>query len=400
MNFIPRHLADLLPSLARGYRAVFIAGPRQSGKTTLARSSFPQLPFVNLESPLERAALADDPAGFLSQFPSGAILDEIQNVPEALSYLQVLIDERPGKTFWVLTGSRQMEIRPSVGQSLAGRAAMIELLPFSHGEVSDSTRRPKTIEQAVLLGGYPPLFDEDRDLDPGRWLENYLTALLDRDIRGILPVRNRSAFDRFVRLCASRTGQLFETTAIARELAVDGKTIKLWVSVLEECFIVRLLRPHHRNFGKRLVKRPKLFFLDSGLACRLLQIRDVNQLRAHPLWGPLAETWCFSEVLKARLNRGLQPDCWFWRTSDGKEVDLVIETGTGLVPIEIKASATPDPRHARGIRAFRNLSDARGDGMVRVPPGFIVYGGNEVRSCGEDRFVPWHSIAGAMEGLP
>ena len=400
MKHIPRRLSKLLPSLTRGYDAVFIAGPRQSGKTTLARSTFPELPFINLESPLERVALADDPVGFLGQFPSGAILDEIQNVPEALSYLQVLIDDRPGRTFWVLTGSRQMALQPSVGQSLAGRAAMFELLPFSHEEVLSAPPRPRTIEEAVLRGGYPPLFDEDRSLDPGRWLESYLTALISRDIYDVLPVRNRSAFDRFIRLCASRTAQVFHAASLARELGVDNKTVTTWLSVLEQCFIVRLLRPHHRNFGKRLIKRPKLFFLDSGLACRLLQIRDVNQLRVHPLWGALVETWCFTEVLKARLNRGLQPDCWFWRSSDGKEVDLLIEVGRDLFPIEIKSSATPDPRHAQGVRMFRSLVEERAETTVQVAPGFIVYGGHEVRPCGEDRFVPWHGIAAALEDVP
>ncbi len=400
MKYIPRRLADLLPSLTQGYDAIFIAGPRQSGKTTLARSTFPELPFINLESPLERVALADDPVGFLARFPSGAILDEIQNVPEALSYLQVLIDDRPGRTFWVLTGSRQMDLQPSVGQSLAGRAAMLELLPFSHEEVLSSPARPRTIEEAVLLGGYPPLFDQDRSLDPGRWLESYLTALMNRDIYDVLPVRNRSAFDRFIRLCASRTGQIFHAASLARDLGVDNKTVGHWLSVLEQCFIVRLLRPHHRNFGKRLIKRPKLFFLDSGLACRLLQIHDVNQLRVHPLWGALVETWCFAEVLKARLNAGLQPDCWFWRSSDGKEVDLLIEVGRDLFPIEIKSSATPDPRHAQGVRMFRSLVEKRGEGQVRIAPGFIVYGGNEVRPCGKDRFVPWHGIAAALENVP
>jgi len=400
MQIIPRRLSLLLPTLKGGYHAVFIAGPRQSGKTTLARTTFPDLPFVNLESPLERVALADDPVGFLSRFPEGAILDEIQNVPEALSYLQVLIDERPGETFWVLTGSRQLDLQPSVGQSLAGRAAMIELLPFSHDEVLAFPARPASPEEAVLRGGYPPLFDEDRQLDPGRWLEDYLTALVDRDIYGILPVRNRNAFDRFIRLCAARTGQIFEAASLARELGVDNKTVKLWISVLEQCFIVRLLRPYHRNYGKRLVKRPKLFFLDSGLACRLLQIRDVNQLRLHPLWGALVETWCFTEVLKARLNRGLRPDCWFWRTSDGKEIDLLIEAGRDLYPIEIKSSATPDPRLAQGIRALRSLAETHGDATTRVAPGFVVYGGDTQRPCREDRFIPWHAIAAAMEGIP
>jgi len=242
---------------------------------------------------------------------------------------------------------------------------------WDSNEVLGSPARLATLEEAVLRGGYLPLFDKDRQLDSDRWLEDYLAALVNRDIYGILPVRNRTAFDRFIRLCSARTGQIFEAASLARELGVDNKTVKLWVSVLEQCFIVRLL-----------------------------QIRDINQLRLHPLWGALVGTWCFTEVLKARLNCGLGPDCWFWRTSDGKEVALLIETGEILHPVEIKSFATPDPRLAQGIGALRSLAEMRGKATTRVVPGFVVSRGDTQRPCREGRFISWHAIAAAMEDIP
>jgi predicted AAA+ superfamily ATPase len=253
------------------------------------------------------------------------------------------------------------------------------------------------LADAVLRGGYPPLFDGNRSLQPVRWLEDYLATFVNRDVRSVLAVRDRNAFDRFMRLCAAQTGQIFESAKLASNLGVDNKTVTQWLSVLEACYVVRLLRPHHRNFGKRLTKRPKLYFVDSGLACRLLHIADVNQLHGHPQWGSLVETWCVGEVIKARLNRALSPDCWFWRSSDGYEVDLVFESGRYLQPIEIKSTATPYPRHAATLHKLREL--AARDTEVTVPEGFVIFGGNQARPCGHDRFVPWHGIDAAVEGL-
>jgi predicted AAA+ superfamily ATPase len=397
MHIIDRALISVVRELRQGYPALFVTGPRQSGKTTFARFAFDDLPYVNLESPLERVSFQNDPLGFLEQFPDGAILDEIQNVPEAISYLQVRIDADGRQGRWVLTGSQQPALNREVSQSLAGRVALLELLPFSFAELEHAATRPRTLADAVLRGGYPPLYDADRKLEPVRWLEDYIATFVNRDVRSVLAVRDRNAFDRFLRLCAANSGQVFEAAQVARDIGVDSKTVGHWVSVLEACFLVRLLRPHHRNFGKRLTKRPKLYFLDSGLACRLLQIADVNQLRGHPLWGALAETWCVGEVFKARLNSGLPLDCWFWRSSDGYEVDLVIEVGRRLVPIEIKAGATPYAGHGATIRKLRELAD--GTRGVEIPPGIIIYGGDEPRPCGADRFVPWRAIDRTIEGL-
>lgn len=397
MNRIRRQLCDIVDPLRRGYPAIGITGPRQSGKTTLARMAFPDLPYVNLESPIERAAFEDDPIGFLSRFSDGAVLDEVQNTPQALSYLQVRIDDDQRMGRWVLTGSRQLDFGREISQSLAGRIALLTLWPFSHAELAPVPTRPRTLADAVFRGGYPPLFDSARELEPIRWLEDYLATFVARDVPAALDVRDRSSFDRFLRLATSRTGQLFEAAPIARDLGIDAKTVTSWMSVLEACSLVYFLRPHHRNFGKRLVKRPKLYFVDSGLACRLLHIGDVNQLRGHPLWGALVETWCVGEVVKARINRGRPHQLWFWRSSDQYEVDLILERGNQLLPIEIKAAATPDPSCAATIVKLRAISE--NDGQVDVLPGVVIYGGDESRPVGVDQFVPWRSIDLALEGL-
>lgn len=397
MKILPRRLAATIGPLCSGYPAIAITGPRQSGKTTLAKSAFPNHPYLNFESPLERADFDSDPVGFLDRFPDGAILDEAQLVPEILSYLQVRIDEDGRMGRWVLTGSQQLGFGTRAAQSLAGRVALLELLPLSYSEIQQCPNVPGTLVSAVFRGGYPPLYDADRELETVPWLDDYLSNFVARDVRTILEVRNRIAFDKFLRLCAARTGQLLNTAELARDAEIDNKTATGWLSALEACFVIRLLRPHHRNFGKRLVKSPKLYFLDSGLACRLLHISDVNQLTGHPLWGALVETWCFTEILKARLNRKLSPDLWFWRSNDGHEVDVVLDRGNRLIPIEIKAAATPHPRQTRGLAKLRELN--RRDPEAQVTQGLVVYGGSQKRTSGEDCFVPWAEIEEAMEDL-
>ncbi len=395
MKLIPRTLKRTVRLLSAGYPALAVNGPRQSGKTTFAQAAFPDHPYLNFESPIERADFDSDPIGFLGRYPDGAILDEIQLIPEVLSHLQVRIDEDRRMGRWILTGSQQMDFGSKAAQSLAGRVALLTLLPFAFAEVEATGNAPRSLADAVFRGGYPPLYDLDRELDPVRWLDDYLATFVARDVRTLIDVRNRSAFDRFLCLCASRTGQLLNVAELARDTGIDNKTARGWISALEASFVVRLLLPHHRNFGKRLVKSPKLYFLDTGVACRLLHIADLNQLRGHPLWGALVETWCFGEILKTRLNAGLPPDLWFWRSSDGYEVDVVLDLGNRLVPVEIKATATPHPRQASGLKKFRELSK-RSQG-VEVSSGIVVYGGSEGRASSEDRFVPWSAIESAVK---
>lgn len=395
---VPRLLARQVAQLRKGYPAIAITGPRQSGKTTLARLACPELPYVNFESPLERADFDADPLGFLDRFPNGGVFDEIQHVPQLLPYLQVRIDAERKVGRYILTGSQQLELNQGVSQSLAGRVALLELLPLSHAELTAAQIAPRSLADAVFRGSYPALYDPTRELEPTRWLEDYLATFIQRDVRQIVEVKNRTAFDRFVRLCAARSGQTFNASGLAADCGVNHMTVRAWTSVMEACYLVRLLKPYYRNFGKRLVKAPKLYFLDSGLACRLLHIADVNQLQAHPLWGALVETWCVGDAIKARLNRGLSPAVWYWRSSDGTEIDLLFETGAGLVPLEVKAAATPRRDFLHAIEKFRALS-VREPG-VTVLPGTVVYGGEEPRSAGVDRFVSWAAIEGAVPCQP
>jgi hypothetical protein len=373
------------------YPALLITGPRQSGKTTFARSEFADLPYVNLESPLERADFHSDPLGFLNRFPDGAVLDEAHHVPELLSYLQVRIDEDRRMGRWVLTGSQQIELVRGASQSLAGRVAVLELLPFSHQELAEARRRPTSPDQAILWGGYPPLYDAERDLEPSDWLENYAATFVHRDVRSVLDPRNPQAFDLFLRLCAARTGQQLNKSDLASHCGVNQKTIGAWVDALVACYVVRLVRPYHRNFGKRLVKRPKLYFLDSGLACRLLHIADVQQLSTHPLRGALFETWSYNEVLKFFAHRGRRDPLWYWRTSDGVEIDLLLQRGRVIHPIEIKSGLTPSAQSAHGINKLNELG-AR-DAEVEIGKGLVLFGGSEERPGSRADFVPWSSVA-------
>lgn len=395
---IPRKLAPQLLALRGGYPAVLVTGPRQAGKTTFVLDAREDdKPYVNLESPLERAAFRDDPHGFFDRYPEGAILDEVQNEPDLLSYLQVRIDAEPQMGRWILTGSQQVQLQREASQSLAGRVALLELLPFSLSELKGSPRQPRSLDQAVLVGGYPPLFDEARKLEPAGWLENYLTTFVHRDVEAVLHSKNPRAFERFLRVCATRTGQEVNQSRLAGECGVDQKTIANWLEVLEICYVIKLVRSHHRNFGKRIVKRPKLFFLDSGLACRLLHILDVNQLAAHPQRGALFETWCFGELFKGLTQRGIRDALWYWRTSDGIEIDFLIERGNSLTPIEVKARATPESGAASAIRKLRALNER--DAGVTVEKGLVIYGGSEARSGSEADFVPWFDIDSALEHL-
>lgn len=392
---ILRQIEPTLRRSALGYPALLLAGPRQSGKTTLARRLFADRPYVNLEDPIERAEFRHDPVRFLDRFPEGAVLDEVQHTPEILSHLQVRIDARQRLGAWILTGSQQIELVASSAQSLAGRVAIHELLPLSYEELRAEGLEPRTLEAAVLTGGYPPLHDRTRLLDPVEWMSNYLSTYVHRDVTSVHAPRDRAAFDRFLRLCAARSGHLLVVSELARDCSVDQKTIGAWITALEACFVVRTIRPYFRNFGKRLVKAPRLYFLDTGLACRLLDITNVQQLAVHPLRGALFETWCFAELTKFFANRGLKQSIWSWRTSDDIEIDFLIQHGHELVPMEVKANATPRSSQRSNIDRLIALGAREPD--VALHRGLVLYGGEELRSGGQVDHVPWTGIAQAME---
>ena len=334
---IEREIAPHLTRLFQQYPFVTVTGPRQSGKTTLCRAAFPDLAYANLEAPDQRQFAESDPRGFLAQLGEGAIIDEIQHVPDLLSYLQVLADERRRNSLFVLTGSEQFQLSSAISQSLAGRTALLRLLPFSLAE-RERIGASLAIDEMLFSGFYPRILDQR--LEPRQALGDYFETYVERDVRRMGEIRNLSSFRRFVRLCAGRVGQLLNLSALGSDAGVSHTTAREWLTVLEASYIVFQLPPYHANIRKRLVKSPKLYFYDVGLASFLIGIEHADQVVTHPLRGPLFENLVVAETLKYRFNRGLQPNLSFFRDSRGLECDLLYETGRGIGAIEIKSGAT------------------------------------------------------------
>jgi len=368
---IPRTASLTLRRLARGFPVLALTGPRQSGKTTLARAEFPDKPYVTLENPDERLFAESDPRRFLARFPDGAVIDEVQRVPSLLSWLQGVVDERKRMGDFVLTGSAQFDLMAGLTQSLAGRIGRVELLPLSGAELSaagdGASLLPGSLDALLLRGGYPALYD--RSLEPADWFGNYVSTYVERDVRQLLSVRNLGQFQRFLRLCAARSGQLLNLASLGADCGIAAVTAREWLSVLEASYLVTRLAPYHRNFGKRLVKTPKLYFLDVGLMAWLLGIRDLLAIETHAQRGALFETWVVSELIKQRFNAGRSAELCFWRDSTGLEIDVVSEQPGGLQAIEIKSGATVASDWLQGLMRWQRLVGEAG------PAPWLVFGG-------------------------
>ncbi|MGB4204771.1 MAG: ATP-binding protein [Bacteroidales bacterium] len=366
---IKREAEIEIRSLAKQFKAVVIIGPWQSGKTTLVRHIFSDKPYANLENPDLRMFASDDPRGFLSNYPFGAILDEIQRVPDLFSYLQQILDESSGNGMFILTGSNNFLLQESISQSLSGGVGYLSLLPLSLGEIND---KQINSNQLMFKGGYPVLYSQD--VDPTVWYSNYIRTYVERDVRLIKNIADLSAFERFLRLCAGRIGQLLNMSSLAVETGVDVKTIGTWLSVLETGFILFRLQPWHENFNKRIVKMPKLYFYDTGLATALLGIENPAQLDLHPFRGAIFENMVILEFLKRRYNKAKQHNLFFWRDNVGNEIDLLIKEGNRLLPVELKSGQTVTNDYFKGILFWNKISNSRG--------GYVVYGGDmtQVRS--------------------
>lgn len=382
---VRRDLERVLVRRAGSFPAVTITGPRQSGKSTLARAVFRDRPYANLEAPDTRSFASDDPRSFLAQFPRGAVLDEIQRVPDLLSYLQPIIDDHPTPGRWVLTGSQNLTLLESVSQSLAGRSALLELLPLARSEVVRFDTFPSTLDEALLTGGYPRILDQH--LAPADWLAAYVATYIERDVRSVSNVGDLVTYQRMLELAAGRTGQLLNYSALAGDVGVSQPTAKAWLSVLETTYVTFRIPAFHANIRKRLVKQPKLHFIDSGLACWLLGIRSPSQLRLHPLRGAIFESWVASEIFKHRRNAGESLGLSHYRDRHGAEVDLVVDRPDRLVLVEVKAARTINSSlYSSAVRVADELSDQRRVETV------VVYGGDEPQRRDQVTLLPWTHI--------
>ena len=372
---IERDITTCLVGLFRQYPFVTVTGPRQSGKTTLCRAAFPQLNYVNLEAPDHREFAESDPRRFLSQLDGGGIIDEIQHVPELLSYLQVLADERGHNSQFVLTGSENFRLSEAISQSLSGRTALLRLLPFSLAEL-ELTGASMAVDDMLYSGFYPRI--HDRKLDPRQALGDYFETYVERDVRRLGEIRNLSSFRRFVRLCAGRTGQLINLSSLGADAGVSHTTAREWLSILETSYIVFQLPPFHANIRKRLIKSPKLYFYDVGLASYLIGIEHAGQMATHPLRGSLFENMVVAETLKHRFNRGNRSNLSFFRDSRGLECDLFYETGLGIGAIEIKAGSTITSAYFDSLHRVAKL-------LPQISAKVVVYGGatSQSRTAGD-----------------
>ena len=384
----PRELATELENLAKGYPVVTITGPRQSGKTTLAQSTFPKMPYVNLEVPDTRNLAINDPRGFLDKYPDGAILDEIQRAPDLLSYIQDIVDRRDQPGMFILTGSHQLELSQAITQSLAGRTALLSLLPMSIREL-ESVGLRMTLEEHLIKGGFPRIYK--KSLNPTVAYRNYFQTYVERDLRQLIHVKDLDQFQRFVRLCAARVGSLVNMESLGNDVGVSSHTIKHWLSILEASYIIIQLRPYHENFGKRLIKSPKIYFTDVGLACYLLGIETPGQVDLDRLKGSLVENLVLLEIMKARLNQGLDPNLYYFRDAHGNEVDLIYQIGRDLIPIEIKSGRTFQRQFLKGLNFFKALAKERCKG------GYLIYAGKEEQSVESFKLLHYQKAARIIE---
>jgi len=383
-----RIIIDEIKTLSKEFRIISVLGPRQAGKTTLCRLIFPDYHYVSLEDPDTRLYADEDPRGFLSEYSKYVIFDEIQRSPKLLSYIQTIVDQDNVMAQFILTGSHQLELSAAISQSLAGRTALVTLLPLSMSELNttDTTDTTETVDlNQQLLEGFMPGKHANK-INTARFYRSYFQTYVERDVRQIINLKDSTKFEKFVRLCAGRVGQLFNQASLANEVGVSGKTISDWLSVLEASFVVYRLQPYHENIGKRLIKSPKLYFIDTGLAAWLLGIETSTQMQRDPLRGNLFENLVVVEQLKSMLNQGKDPRLFFYRDSHGNEVDLVIQKANTLQPIEIKSSQTWHSSFLKGINHFKGVF---GD---RVVSELVIYGGDKGRRNESYQLLPYKNM--------
>ncbi|MCP5505862.1 MAG: ATP-binding protein [Chlamydiales bacterium] len=384
MTNYKRFIEKELRELAKGYPVVTVIGPRQSGKTTLTTHVFKDKPYVNLEQIDVQEMANDDPRGFLEKYPHGAILDEIQRTPKLLSYIQVVVDQKDQKGMFILTGSHQMALHEAISQSLAGRTALLTLLPLSLAELEASGVH-QDLDTSIFYGGYPRIYKDK--LDPTRAYRSYFQTYVERDLRQLIHIRDLSQFQRFIKVCVGRIGQILNLEGIAGDVGISSNTVKEWLSILEASFIIFRLQPYFENFGKRAIKAPKLYFSDVGLATYLLGIENLEQLSRDPLRGNLVENLVVLELMKGRQNQGLDPQLYFYRDAHQNEVDVIYQKGRQLVPIEVKAGRTFHREFLKNLEFFKELVGERCEG------GYLIYSGDEEQKIQAHRVINYRSAS-------
>lgn len=379
--FIERTASKTLARLAQSFPVIGITGPRQAGKTTLAQHHFAEKPYISLENPDQLEFARTDPRGFLAGLPDGAVLDEVQRCPTLFSYLQGIVDATKKMGQFVLTGSQQFGFRAQMTQTLAGRIGLIHLLPFSSSELP---AKPDSLDELLYKGFYPPLYE--RNIRPDDWYASYVQTYIERDVQQLIQVKDLNTFRTFLRLCAGRTGQLVNLSSIGNDCGVSHNTVKEWMSVLEASYIVFRLPPHFKNFSKRLTKNPKLYFYDTGLVCWLLGIRQPQQLAVNSMRGAVFENFVISELMKYQYARGEMPNLYFWRDHIGLEVDVIVDQGQKLIPIEIKAGQTITQDFFKNLNKWCDLA---GD---EAPQAFLIYGGDQDQNRSLVSVLSWRHM--------
>ncbi len=380
---IKRQIERKVKSVVGKFPVISITGPRQSGKTTFVKNSFPDYEYVNFEDIEQREFALYDPKGFLKSKGKHLIIDEAQYVPAIFSYIQLFVDDDSQRQY-ILTGSQNFLLMEKISQSLAGRVAVFYLLPFSVGELKNASFLQSEYSGHILSGGYPPIFD--KKLNSSEWLTNYLTTYVERDVRQLLNVSDINSFQKFVALCAGRIGQLINFSSIANDLSLSYHTVQRWLSILETSFIAFRLYPYYKNYNKRLVKTPKLYFYDTGLASTILGIRNSEQLQTHFLKGGLFENFIISELFKNRFNWGLKPDYYFWRNNKGVEIDCIKDDADNITAIEIKSGTTIHQEFFKNLLFYQNISG------ISDKQSVLVYGGNVSYHRTPAKILSWRDI--------
>ena len=380
---IPREAAQIIIKLRKQFPVITLTGPRQSGKTTLLKSIYTDIPYVSLEDIDLRNSALNDPRGFLSNFPVGAVLDEIQRAPGLFSYIQGIIDKNK-KIHFVLSGSQNFLLLENISQSLAGRAAILKLLPFSISELQKEKLVPDTYEQLIFKGMYPGIYD--RNIDPEYFYPSYISTYIERDVRQIKNIEDLNCFSNFLQLCAGRTGQVVNLNSLATDSGISPNTAKSWLSILEASFVVFFLQPYYENFNKRIIKSPKLYFYDTGLVCALLGISSANMVKTFHSKGALFENLIITELIKSRLHKGVNPRFFFWQNKTRQEIDLIIDKPEGPVPYEIKSGMTMNESYFTNLKYWQKLS-----GEVAANTN-VIYGGDTSLKTSKGNYISWSKL--------